>query len=215
MTEVIKVKTDKEPQLASEDNESKQEAEGAPKQEAEEAPQQETEEAPKQEVEEAPKHEVEEESKHEVTKEPMVEEVTSDGVENVVITDKALELPPPPDMVTVNESETVDAEINQSPPIIAGSVETEPRHLSFTDVDKVFDGEKLSEVTAPKDIKTLEEISKKRNEQRKAEEAEEEADDYGAIKIHNDADADIDIGVLSLDTAEELDDSVFADIEQL
>jgi len=205
LTEVIKVKTDKEPQVASEDNEPKQETKEASKPEVE---------ASKPEVEASkPEVETKELLKEEAIKETIVEK--ADESENVIITDEALELPPPPDMVTANITETTDTEINKSPTIIAGSVKTEPRHLSLTDVDKVFDGEKLSEVTAPKDIKTLEEISKKRNEQRKAEEEEEDDNDYGAIKIHNDADADIDIGVLSLDTAEELDDSVFADIEQL
>ena len=141
-------------------------------------------------------------------KEAAIEEENKEFVEDIKnnikeTTDPAVEiatLPPPPPLP-----------IESDAPAVFSEVETEPRHLSFTDVDKVFDGNKLSEVAAPKDIETLEKLSRKRNEQRKAEEVEEE--DSGLIKIHNDSDVDLD--VLSLDEAEELDDSVFADIEQL
>ena len=70
------------------------------------------------------------------------------------------------------------------------------RSLSFNDVDKVFDHETLEEkaVSAPKTIDRLEEISKMRTAQRKAEDEEEDED---AFKI-SDADADIDLGIVAL-----------------
>jgi len=70
------------------------------------------------------------------------------------------------------------------------------RSLSFNDVDKVFDHETLEEkaVSAPKTIDRLEEISKMRTAQRKAEDEEEDEDSF---KI-SDADADIDLGIVAL-----------------
>ena len=70
------------------------------------------------------------------------------------------------------------------------------RSLSFNDVDKVFNHETLEEkaVSAPKTIDRLEEISKMRTAQRKAEDEEEDED---AFKI-SDADADIDLGIVAL-----------------
>ena len=63
------------------------------------------------------------------------------------------------------------------------------------DVDKVFDHETLEEkaVSAPKTIDRLEEISKMRTAQRKAEDDEDE----DAFKI-SDADSDIDLGIVAL-----------------
>ena len=54
------------------------------------------------------------------------------------------------------------------------------RSLSFNDVDKVFDHETLEEkaVSAPKTIDRLEEISKMRTAQRKAEDEEEDEDAF-------------------------------------
>jgi hypothetical protein len=70
------------------------------------------------------------------------------------------------------------------------------RSLSFNDVDKVFDHETLEEkdISAPKTIDRLEEISKMRTAQRKAEDEEEDEDSF---KI-SDADADIDLGIVAL-----------------
>ena len=81
-------------------------------------------------------------------------------------------------------------------PQIKTSVSPLNRSLSFNDVDKVFDHETLEEkaVSAPKTIDRLEEISKMRTAQRKAEDEEEDED---AFKI-SDADADIDLGIVAL-----------------
>ena len=77
------------------------------------------------------------------------------------------------------------------------SVVTEPqspKKLSFDNVDKVFDRQTLQEklVEAPKTIDRLEEISKMRTAQRKAEEEEEDN-----IKIHTE-DAKIDLEIMQL-----------------
>ena len=81
-------------------------------------------------------------------------------------------------------------------PQIKTSVSPLNRSLSFNDVDKVFDHETLEEkdISAPKTIDRLEEISKMRTAQRKAEDEEEDED---AFKI-SDADADIDLGIVAL-----------------
>ena len=65
-------------------------------------------------------------------------------------------------------------------------------------MDKVFDRETLKEnlVEAPKTIERLEEISKVRTAQRKAEEAEEDDDDN--IKIHANEDANIELEIQQL-----------------
>jgi len=70
-------------------------------------------------------------------------------------------------------------------------VET-PTSLSFNDKDLAVDIHgKKEEVVAPKDLATLEQISKIRNEQRKLEEAE--YDDDEKIKIHGGEDIKLDI----------------------
>ena len=72
-----------------------------------------------------------------------------------------------------------------------------PRRLSFNNVDRVFDRKTLKEelVPASKDIERLEQISKMRNAQRKAEEAGE--DDEDNIKIHGE-DANIELEIQQL-----------------
>jgi len=78
------------------------------------------------------------------------------------------------------------------------TVET-PRSLSFNDMDKVFNRDTLEEqeVAAPKTIDRLEEISKMRTAQRKAEEENEDEDDDENIKISGE-DANIELDILSL-----------------
>ena len=79
-----------------------------------------------------------------------------------------------------------------TPPIL-----TPKRSLSFNDVDKVFNHDTLEEntVSAPKTIERLEEISKMRTAQRKAEEEDEKDED--AFKI-SDNDANIDLDIVPL-----------------
>ncbi len=69
-----------------------------------------------------------------------------------------------------------------------------PRRLSFNNVDRVFNRETLKEelVPASKDIERLEQISRIRNAQRKAEE-----DDEDNIKIHGE-DANIELDIQQL-----------------
>ena len=86
-----------------------------------------------------------------------------------------------------------------TPPVVPTKqdvVKEIPRNLSFDDVDKVFDHETLQEnlVKAPKNIERLEEISKMRTAQRKAEEEEGEEN----IKIHSTEDANIELDILSI-----------------
>ena len=59
--------------------------------------------------------------------------------------------------------------------------------LSFNNIDSAIGiNKKVEELTAPKDINTLEEISEMRNNQRKMEaELEDEADEDDSIKIHD------------------------------
>jgi hypothetical protein len=81
------------------------------------------------------------------------------------------------------------------------SISEDTKKLSFNDVDKVFDRETLKEnlVEAPKTIERLEEISKMRTAQRKAEEAEEaEEGDDDNIKIHASEDANIELDIQQL-----------------
>ena len=95
--------------------------------------------------------------------------------------------------------------VHQSdPPVLKVNTEevaVKPSKLSFADVDKVYSGETLEEelVSAPKTIDRLEEISKMRTAQRKAEEDEDVANEgeSGNIKIHSEpAELDLDIKVL-------------------
>jgi len=85
---------------------------------------------------------------------------------------------------------------DEVPPVL--TVET-PRSLSFNDMDKVFNRDTLEEqeVAAPKTIDRLEEISKMRTAQRKAEEENEDEDDDENIKISGE-DANIELDILSL-----------------
>ena len=121
-----------------------------------------------------------------------------------------LTLPSPSSPVSINPIPTpastpISSPIHQSePPVLKVNTEevvTKSAKLSFDDVDKVYSGETLKEelVSAPKTIDRLEEISKMRTAQRKAEEEEEDDanEESGNIKIHSDsADLDLDIKVL-------------------
>jgi len=110
--------------------------------------------------------------------------------------------PPPTPTPTPTSSPTNKIE----PPVLKINTEemaAKPLKLSFDDVDKVYSGETLEEelVSAPKTIDRLEEISKMRTAQRKAEEDEDAADENeeesGNIKIHSGStDLDLDIKVL-------------------
>lgn len=63
--------------------------------------------------------------------------------------------------------------------------------LSFTDYDKVIDdSDRISEVSAPKTIERLEQISTSRSLQRKLEEAEE-VQEEDRIRIHTDDHIDL------------------------
>ena len=103
----------------------------------------------------------------------------------VVTTPAAVETPP-----TVETTPVTDSPFS--------SISEDTKKLSFNDVDKVFDRETLKEnlVEAPKTIERLEEISKMRTAQRKAEEAEEGDDDN--IKIHASEDANIELDIQHL-----------------
>ena len=68
--------------------------------------------------------------------------------------------------------------------------------LKFSDVDQAISVENILEtIDAPKDIARLEEISERRNNARKQEEAAEDAEDK--LKIGEDANIDLGITVLS------------------
>jgi len=103
----------------------------------------------------------------------------------VVTTPAPVETPP-----TVETTPVTDSPFS--------SISEDTKKLSFNDVDKVFDRETLKEnlVDAPKNIERLEEISKMRTAQRKAEEAEEGDDDN--IKIHASEDANIELDIQQL-----------------
>ena len=73
------------------------------------------------------------------------------------------------------------------------------KNISFNDIDQAISTDKINEnITAPKDIERLEEISKTRNIQRKLEEEEEEEEDK--IKIH---DTDINLNIESIEQKKE------------
>jgi hypothetical protein len=90
--------------------------------------------------------------------------------------------------------------------------------LSFNNIDSAIGiNKKVEELTAPKDIDTLEEISEMRNTQRKMEEAlEDEADEDDSIKIH---DSSVSLGGLDVqDLTKPLEtkpDPVLTDVEVL
>ena len=81
--------------------------------------------------------------------------------------------------------------------------------LSFNDIDRVLDTEsgKEEEVSAPKDIERLEEISVSRALQRKMDEDSDEEDDR--IKIHND---DIDLSSLDIFDINQSDSKIAEDL---
>jgi len=81
--------------------------------------------------------------------------------------------------------------------------------LSFNDIDRVLDTEtgKEEEVSAPKDIDRLEEISMSRAIQRRLDEDSDEEDDR--IKIHTD---DIDLGTLDIFDINKSDSKIAEDL---
>jgi len=81
--------------------------------------------------------------------------------------------------------------------------------LSFNDIDRVLDTDtgKEEEVSAPKDIDRLEEISMSRAIQRKLDEDSDEEDDR--IKIHTD---DIDLGTLDIFDINKSDSKIAEDL---
>jgi hypothetical protein len=85
--------------------------------------------------------------------------------------------------------------------------------LTFNDVDSASDG---TQITAPKTIERLEEISDQREAQRRLEEEDEDDnDDLGRIKIHMDEDAALN-DVFDLDKPPSNDDIVaLDDVEDL
>ena len=97
-----------------------------------------------------------------------------------------------PDIAKPPTSRSATPSPRATPPIL-----TPKRSLSFNDVDKVFNHDTLEEntVSAPKTIERLEEISKMRTAQRKAEEEDEKDED--AFKI-SDNDANIDLDIVPL-----------------
>ena len=90
----------------------------------------------------------------------------------------------PQSVASTASTSTPPPEIPVATPTLATPAIPSPRNLSFNDVDKVFNRDTLEEksVTAPKNIERLEEISKMRTAQRKAEEEEDE----DAFKISDD-----------------------------
>lgn len=80
--------------------------------------------------------------------------------------------------------------------------------LSFNDIDRVLDTEtgKEEEITAPKDINSLEEISMSRAIQRKLD---EDSDEEDHIKIHTD---DIDLGTLDIFDINRSDSKIAEDL---
>ena len=124
---------------------------------------------------------------------PKVFHVNTPIVKAVV---KSVEKPVAPVVTTPVQTPTIETRpVTDSP---FSSISEDAKKLSFNDVDKVFDRETLKEnlVEAPKTIERLEEISKVRNAQRKAEEAEEDDDDN--IKIHANEDANIELEIQQL-----------------
>ena len=103
------------------------------------------------------------------------------------------------------------------------NIDDEPvtTRLTFNDFDSVLNGQdKVEQVSAPKTIERLEEISTERAIQRKLE--EEDDDDENRIKI--DTGADIDLGMLDIfdlngpsvkSTVSNSDDIILNDIEEL
>jgi hypothetical protein len=88
----------------------------------------------------------------------------------------------------VEEKETETEEIPPTVPTITNiDDEKVVTRLSFNDMDSVLDtNNRKDEISAPKSIERLEEISSARAIQRKLEE-EEDSDDDDRIKIHTDA----------------------------
>ena len=132
--------------------------------------------------------------------EPMVMEITPKKTAAPTPSVSPSPMPSPKPTPTIDAITTpkpLEAHVLAPPPPTKQDIVKEiPRNLSFDDVDKVFDHETLQEnlVEAPKNIERLEEISKMRTAQRKAEEEEEEEN----IKIHSTEDANIELDILSL-----------------
>jgi len=117
-----------------------------------------------------------------------------------------------PDAASIPEEEAPTAVVPAIQNIDQTPVMT---RLSFTDYDKVMDDSNhISEVSAPKTIERLEQISTSRTLQRKMEEAEEAEDDE-RIRIHTDDHIDLsDFDVLD-EPARPRADSLTLDVEEL
>tara|TARA_B000000557_G_scaffold263333_1_gene265927 strand:- start:5586 stop:6935 length:1350 start_codon:yes stop_codon:yes gene_type:complete len=113
--------------------------------------------------------------------------------------------------------------MNAAPPAPAKTVESDPAtaiattSLSFDNTDRKIDinGDE-EQVSAPKNIERLEQISDERNEQRKLEEEEDDTDEEDVIKIH---DAPLSLNALDINDISTgikiADDPILSDIEVL
>lgn len=97
------------------------------------------------------------------------------------------------DTETKEESEEVKLPEEENPPELVPSISNiDEKHvitkLSFNDYDSILDSEtgKIEEVSAPKTIERLEELSTSRAIQRKLEEEDDDEDIDERIKIHTD-----------------------------
>jgi hypothetical protein len=110
----------------------------------------------------------------------------------------------------------------EAPPSIVPSIQNTDNapvttKLSFNDIDHILDSDtgNVEQISAPKDIERLEDISMSRAIQRKLDEEEEEDDDR--IKIHTD---DIDLNTLDIfdinkEDAKIAEDLILDDIEEI
>ena len=148
--------------------------------------------------------EQEEEVIIEPIEEPVAKEEAMKGGETVV--DPEMELPFIPEEEAPPAVVPAIQNIDQSPVMT---------RLSFTDYDKVMDdSNRISEVSAPKTIERLEQISTSRSLQRKLEEAEE-AQEEDRIRIHTDDHIDLsDFDVLD-EPERPRADSLALDVEEL
>jgi hypothetical protein len=124
------------------------------------------------------------------------------------------------DAQAAEEEEAVAIPEEEAPPEmvpVIQNIDQKPvmTRLSFTDYDKVIDdANQVSEISAPKTIERLEQISTSRTLQRKMEEADE-VDDDGPIRIHTDDNIDLsDFDVLD-EPERPRADSLDLDIEEL
>ena len=140
------------------------------------------------------------------------EEVIIEPIEEPAAKEEAKPEEPEPDMASIPEEEAPPEMVPAIQNIDQKPVMT---RLSFTDYDKVMDdANHISEVSAPKTIERLEQISTSRTLQRKMEEAAEEADDE-RIRIHTDDHIDLsDFDVLD-EPERPRADSLTLDVEEL